>query len=98
MNILLLAVATVIYLIIIAYLQTLFGVSTLAGAARWQFVDPQLVALPVSALALVLVNRFTRPVDQSQVDKRVHLRGGHPVGKKCIKIRSQYFTENSSGC
>ena len=46
-----------------------FGVATLAGASKWQYVDPQLVALPVSALAFLIVNGFTKPVSEKLVDK-----------------------------
>ena len=49
--------------------KMLFGVPTLAGTSRWQFVDPQLVALPLSALVFIVVAMMTKPVEETTVNK-----------------------------
>jgi solute:Na+ symporter, SSS family len=49
--------------------KLLFGTPTLAGTSKWQFMDPQVVALPVSAIALLVTNMFTKPVSEAHVNK-----------------------------
>lgn len=49
--------------------KTLFGVDSLAIGTKWVFVDPLVVALPVSILVTLLFNRFGQPVRKQHVDK-----------------------------
>jgi len=46
-----------------------FDVPTLAGTTKWQFIDPQLVALPVAAFALILINLVTEPAGEAHLKK-----------------------------
>jgi solute:Na+ symporter, SSS family len=46
-----------------------FGMPTLAGVSKWQFLDPQVVSLPVSALVFIVVNMLTKPVEGTHVDR-----------------------------
>ena len=43
--------------------------SILADAPNWPSVDPIVIALPLSALTLVLVSAFTRPPDSAHLDR-----------------------------
>jgi SSS family solute:Na+ symporter len=47
----------------------IFGVPTLAGASKWQYMDPQMIALPIAAVVFIIVNGFTKPVDEAHVNK-----------------------------
>jgi len=49
--------------------KLLFGVPTLAGTTKWAFVDPQVIALPLSLVIFFAVNAMTRPMDESHVSK-----------------------------
>ena len=58
--------------------KLLFGVATLAGASKWQYIDAQLVALPLSAIVFLAVNAFTLPVNESVVKQSfegTHIKG-----------------------
>lgn len=49
--------------------KLLFGVDSLALGSVWQIVDPIIIALPVSILALLIANRFGKPLPKAWVEK-----------------------------
>ena len=49
--------------------RALFGVPTLAGSSTIQFVDPLIVALPMSMIVTILVSVFTAPPDREHLDR-----------------------------
>jgi solute:Na+ symporter, SSS family len=63
--------------------------SILADAPNWPVVDPLFVALPVSALAIVVVSLMTRPPEEA------HLAKCFPV-KRRIQSITQPETTNRS--
>ena len=49
--------------------KILFGVDSLAGTSKWGVVDPIIIALPLSAVATLVFNSFTKPVEDELVRK-----------------------------
>lgn len=49
--------------------KALFGVPTLAGQSTLQFVDPIVIALPVSVIITVVVSIFSKSPDSKHVEK-----------------------------
>ncbi len=49
--------------------KALFGVSSLAGQSSLQFVDPIVVALPVSIVATIVVSIFTKSPDSEHLER-----------------------------
>ncbi|MBN2646123.1 MAG: sodium:solute symporter family protein [Desulfuromonadaceae bacterium] len=52
--------------------HALFGVDSLAEGTKWVFVDPLVVALPVSLLVTLLCCRLGRPLDEQHVQICFH--------------------------
>ncbi|WP_423128828.1 sodium:solute symporter family protein [Gaoshiqia sp. Z1-71] len=48
--------------------QALFGKEVLVEQFPWMIIDPIVIALPVSAVILVIVSLFTEKIDQKQLD------------------------------
>lgn len=49
--------------------QALFGKPSLVTGTTWAVVDPIVIALPISALVMIIVSLCTKPMPTSQVDE-----------------------------
>ena len=49
--------------------QSLFGVPTLISAHPWPFIDVMLIAVPISAIFLIVVSLLTKKPEDEVLDK-----------------------------